>query len=129
MNASAFDRLARTLSPGGSRRALFATAGAALGLVGSHDAKASAAKRCRAKDGLPRDKGDCHCAWHCGPNRDLFACHGNPDCVCYKDARGRGFCGQKTGNASCTLNSDCDPDRKCAVDTCAGNLCILPCST
>jgi hypothetical protein len=132
MNASAFDRLSQTLATVGSRRAavgaLMTAAGAALSLAGSHDAEASR-KRCRRKDGLPANGDDCQCGWQCGPEQDRFRCHGNANCVCYKDARGRGFCGEGPGNGFCTNNSDCDADRKCALNTCAGGLCILPCST
>lgn len=132
MNAPAFDRLSRTLATVGSRRAavgaLIATAGVALGLAGSHDAEA-ARKRCRRKGGLRVDGGNCSCGWQCGANQDRFRCHDNANCVCYKDANGRGFCGEGAGNDFCTQNSECLAPRKCALNTCAGGLCILPCST
>ena len=132
MNASAFDRLSQTLATVGSRRAavgaLITTAGAALGLAGAHDAEASR-KRCRRKGGQPANGGNCQCGWQCEPSQDQFHCHGNANCVCYKDASGRGFCGEGTGNGFCTKNSECTSPRKCVVNTCAGGLCILPCTT
>jgi hypothetical protein len=133
MDPHSFDRLTRTLFTVGSRRAvacaLLATAGATLGLASAHDAEASATKKCRRKGGLRADKGTCHCGWQCSADIVQFTCHDNPNCVCYKDASGRGFCGEGSGNNFCTKNSDCDPDRTCALHTCAGGLCILPCST
>jgi hypothetical protein len=133
-----FDDLAKRVDDGAitRRRALRLVGAAALSAalmpVMPRQAEAlsrRARRRCHMKDGIPLDKGNCNCAWQCGPNRNLYSCHGNTDCVCYKDASGRGFCAQKSGNAPCMRNSDCDPDRRCAVNTCAGNLCILPCPT
>lgn len=133
-----FDDLAKGLHDGTiSRRQALKLAGAAtLGAVlipimpEQADALSTQARRrCRRKDGIPLDRGDCNCGWQCNANQDRFSCHGNTDCVCYEDANGRGFCGQTTGNAFCTRNSDCEPGRKCALNTCAGGLCILPCPT
>lgn len=127
-----FDELAIQLHEGriSRRRAIRLAGMAALGVaVGPNIAEGRdrARRRCRKKGGRPVDRGDCKCTWQCDSDRDLFHCHGNPDCACYKDASGRGFCGQTTGNGFCTANSDCDPGRKCALNTCSGGLCILPC--
>ena len=130
-----FDMMTRLLAPASRRQALPLLA-TILGVVLVPMAPRSvlalsqrARHRCRNKDGKPLERGTCACSWHCGPDIALFSCHGNPACTCYKDASGRGFCGQGSGNGFCSLNSDCGPDRKCAVNTCAGGLCILPCST
>ena len=142
-----FDDLAKGLNDGSvsRRRALklFGAAALSAALMPVMPKQAEALgrryrRRCRRKGaipesdipgGIPLERGDCHCGWQCGPDRDLFKCHGNPDCVCYEDANGRGFCGTGTGNGFCTLNSDCEPDRKCVLHTCAGGLCIQPCPT
>jgi hypothetical protein len=135
MDPNGFDMMTRLLAPASRRKALPLLAsivGVARGPLASRSVLAlskRARRQCRNMDGKPLEKGTCSCGWHCGPDRDLFSCHGNPACVCYKDASGRGFCGQTSGNGSCTSNAECDPDRKCAVNTCAGGLCILPCPT
>ena len=138
MGEQFFDDLARGLDEGtiSRRRALKLVGGAALGValmpVLPKQAEALTRRfirRCHGKGGIPREEGNCHCTWQCGPDRSLFSCHGDPNCTCYKDASGRGFCGTGTGNGFCMKNSDCDPDRRCAVNTCAGGLCIAPCPT
>jgi hypothetical protein len=142
MGEQFFDDLAKGLDDGtlSRRRALrlfgAAALGAALMPVMPEQAEALGRRfrrRCRRKGadpgGIPLERGDCHCGWQCGPDPSLFSCHGNTNCTCYKDASGRGFCGTGTGNGFCTQNSDCDPGRKCAVNTCAGNLCIASCPT
>ena len=108
MEEQFFDELSRELNDGSisRRRALKLVGAAALSAalmpVMPKQAEAlsrGAHRRCHRKDGIPLDKGNCHCGWHCGPDRDLFSCHDNPNCVCYEDASGRGLCGQTTGNA------------------------------
>jgi hypothetical protein len=138
MGEQFFDDLAKGLENGTitRRRALKLVGAAALGAalmpVVPKQAEAlsrSARRQCRGMGGTPLGKGDCNCGWQCGADISLFSCHGNTDCVCYKDGSGHGFCGQRSGNASCKKNSDCDPGRRCALNTCAGGLCILPCPT
>jgi hypothetical protein len=138
MGEQFFDDLARGLDAGtvSRRRALqlfgAAALGAALMPVMPERAEAlgrRARRRCRRQGGIPLERGDCHCAWQCGPDPAPFSCHGNTNCRCYKDPSGRGFCGSGSGNGGCMKNSDCDPDRRCAVNTCAGNLCIAACPT
>lgn len=138
MEEQFFDELARELNDGSisRRRALKLVGAAALAAalmpVMPRQAEAlsrGARRRCHRKDGIPLERGNCNCGWQCGPDRALFSCHDNTNCTCYKSPDGKGFCGTGTGNGGCTRNSDCDPDRKCALNTCAGNLCILACPT
>jgi hypothetical protein len=135
MDPERFDMMTRLLAPASRRQSLMVLTGiATMALVPVAPTSVlalsdRARRRCRKKDGKPLEKGTCHCGWHCTAEHALFSCHDNPGCTCYKDASGRGFCGEGGGNGFCTHNSDCDPGRRCALNTCAGNLCILTCST
>ena len=131
------DDLARGLGNGtiSRRRVLVVVGAAALGaavvphqLTEAKTLSRRFRRRCRRKGGIPLEKGSCHCAFQSGADVDAFNCAGSPDCACFEDAEGRGFCGSTTLNFGCTENSDCQPDERCAQNLSVAPSCTPVCT-
>jgi hypothetical protein len=145
MDASAFDRLSRTLWMAGSRRvalgALLATAGAALGLAetnrvtahsctlkanGQHCSNGSecCSGWCKRKQGTKKKfcrqaagQGTCTTAEN-GCEGNVVSCGTNCDCLV--TTQGRSFC----SDSSTPSGGSCDSDRQCENRLGKGAKCI-----
>src|SRR5215216_3679895 len=111
MDEHRFDTLTKLLRTGsGSRRralAVLLPTALTAGLSDGTEALTRRARRkCRAKGGVPLERGNCHCA-RTADNIDTadFPCHDNPDCYCGKTASGNGLCTAKTGGSGTVCSS------------------------
>jgi hypothetical protein len=90
-------------------------------------------RRCRRKGGTPLERGECNCAFKCGPLEATFACESNPNCSCAQTIEGRGFCADFSGRCpaeTCSSSSECPSGWKCIVNTCCPvgpNVCAPSC--
>ena len=112
MDAQRFDTLAKLVSNGrGSRRrVLTMLVPTALAAALPHRTEALTGSECRAQDGLPRKKGNCHCARTCDNiDQTDFPCKNNPDCHCTLTASGKGMCRATAGGSgtSCSSSKQC----------------------
>jgi hypothetical protein len=141
------DELATALSEGAiSRRqalkwAGYGMLGAALSGMGFAETAEAlgrrARRRCRNKDGVPLERGECHCATKCSSSAYYrqFKCQDNPNCSCRKTAEGRGFCAQVFFGScedlqACSSSSECPSGSKCITATCCPNpICLPPCTS
>ena len=148
MDARDFDRLSRTLSTAGSRRAALAAGAAVLGLAGAQRTIAQTdctlkADGERCSDGTECCSGLCKRRHNgkkvckaaetqgiCTAEKDnctnlAWYCgdqtNGQP-CVCYVTTQGRSFCGNDFSVS--TDNCGCDTDRQCEQRFGKGTKCI-----
>jgi hypothetical protein len=161
-----FDELARGLADNSISRgqaikwAGYGVLGVALSSMGFAESAEALTRRfrrrCRAKGGVPLEKGTCHCA---APNCDTdfaqFVCGGRSDCTCELTVERRGFCtldgnvgtgcssseecaGQNRcvvlrgclgSGGQCTAATDCPADMGCVNGTCQNTWCTVPCPT
>jgi hypothetical protein len=120
MDEHRFDTLAKLVGNGrGSRRrVLTVLVPAALAAGLPQRTEALTGSECRAIGGLPRKKGNCHCARTCDNiDQTDFPCKNNPDCNCEMTASGKGMCRATAGGSgtTCSRNKHCPTGEYCFV--------------
>ena len=111
-----------------------ATALCTVGFSGTAEALTLSQRRmCRSNGGTPVERGECNCAFNCGPLEATFDCDNNPICSCAQTIEGRGFCADFSGRCpeeTCSSSSECPSGWKCIVTTCCPvghNVCAPSC--